>query len=167
MPPAAASRKAALRRGGRKCGGPRRPRQYNPKTETYGGFPETPSAFRRLWQTGECRGFVKADLTRVLLVSETVAAVLAPSETQLAAHCLACPTHHGSRNMDCCGQRIIPAPPSCRAHEETVHSPLTGRAVGYVAFDQAAVPTAHQRLTEQRVVFRPIHNRGCISFSPR
>ena len=148
-------RAAAKRRGGRKpCRSQRvhcvRPAEYKP-TE----LPETPAAFRHAWYNSDGSRFVLPDLSRVLVVASK-AAVLAPTETQITVNCLACPTQHGSRNLDCAGQKLVPAAIPRLPEELPVHSPTSGRAIGVITLRGSPVPTAHARLTQHQCRFRPI-----------
>jgi len=149
-------RAAAKKRGPRKVGRTQQVHQVRPAVYKPTEMPETPSAFRHVWQNSETGRFVLPDLSRVLLVNST-AVVLAPTETQVTANCLACPTQHGSRNMDCAGQNLVPTAAARLPEERPLHSPTSGRAAGFITLRGSPVPTAHQRLIQQECTFRPIH----------
>ena len=145
---------------------PRKPRARRSRSPTaFNGIPETPSAFKLVWQTPEmCQGrFVLEDLRRVLLF-ETTAVVLEPSEQQREHDCLACAVTHQSGNWDCADQRIVPAA-VCRAiDDEVAHSPLTGEAVGVIRLGGLGAATRFRRLGHHSYTFKPIaaaHNPRC------
>ena len=148
-------RAAAKKRGRRKACRTQKPHEVRPTVYKPTETPETPSAFRHVWQNSETGRFVLSDLSRVLLLNST-AVMLAPTESQVTANCLACPTQHGSRNMDCAGQKLVPTAAARLPEERALHSPTSGRAAGFITLRGSPVPTAHQRLTRQECAFRPI-----------
>lgn len=151
----AGRRVAAKRRGPRRVCRKREtytvePREYRPSE-----VPETPADFRNLWQSSELNRFVLDDLTRVLLVGST-AAVLAPTAMQVELGCLACPTQHGGRNMDCGGQELRPTAQARHPGERAAHSPTSGEVAGFIGMRGSPTLTAHARLTQHSCSFRPI-----------
>jgi hypothetical protein len=137
---------------------PRKPRTHRPKSPVpFDGIPSTPAAFKLVWRTpGLARGrYVLDDLRRVLVFDST-AAVLEPSEMQLEHGCLACAVTHESRNWDCADQRVVRASVCRGVDDEIAYSPLTGHAEGVLRLTGVPKRSAYRRLTHQPCIFRSI-----------